>query len=212
MAASLPYLPSYKNVGRLFSSIASAQVPESFSQSYLSQTLGLKASSDRPLIPMLRALGFIDHSGRPTPDYRQLKNRTLARTAIGMAIRKAYAPLFAANESAHALTGEELRGLIAQVAGTDEEMTKRIAYTFSALVKEADLSKKRVTPNEPSADDESHSGEDEGDPESTKARPSKPGLGTLRSEFHYNLQIHLPANGTEETYLNIFNALRRVFQ
>jgi hypothetical protein len=34
----------------------------------------------------------------------------------------------------------------------------------------------------------------------------------LRTEFHYNIQIHLPANGTEEMYLNIFNALRRVFQ
>jgi hypothetical protein len=33
----------------------------------------------------------------------------------------------------------------------------------------------------------------------------------LRTDFHFNIQVHLPANGTEDTYLNIFNALRRTF-
>jgi hypothetical protein len=36
--------------------------------------------------------------------------------------------------------------------------------------------------------------------------------GKFRSEFHYNIQVHLPSNGTEETYLNIFNALRKALQ
>jgi hypothetical protein len=74
MPVSLPYLASNKNVDKLFSSIASAKVPETFTQQFLAQTLGLKASGDRPLIPLLRALGFIDASGRPTPEYRELKN------------------------------------------------------------------------------------------------------------------------------------------
>ena len=34
----------------------------------------------------------------------------------------------------------------------------------------------------------------------------------LRPEFHYNIQVHLPSNATEEAYLNIFNALRKAFQ
>jgi hypothetical protein len=42
------------------------------------------------------------------------------------------------------------------------------------------------------------------------ADPSR--IGSLRPDFHYNLKIHLPANGSEEVYLNIFNALRKVFQ
>jgi hypothetical protein len=39
--------------------------------------------------------------------------------------------------------------------------------------------------------------------------PTKPVAGGIRPEFHYNIQIHLPSNATEETYLNIFNALRK---
>lgn len=209
MATSLPYLSSYKNVDKLFSGIAAAKIPESFTQAFLAQTLGLKASSDRPLIPLMRSLGFIDASGRPTPDYRLLKNPAAAKGAVASAIRRAYAPLFAANESANSLSSEQLRGLISQVAGTDEDMTKRIAYTFSALVKSADF--KAVVPADDTQTDDA-SEEEESNAPDLKGRVQKAAGSGLRTEFHYNLQIHLPANGSEETYLNIFNALRKIFQ
>lgn len=215
MATSLPYLSSYKNVDKLFSGIAAAKVPESFTQAFLSQTLGLKASSDRPLIPLMRSLGFIDASGRPTPEYRLLKNPTAAKGAVAAAIKRAYAPLFASNESANNLSSEQLRGLISQVAGTDEEMTKRIAYTFTALVKSGDFKASgsaKAAAAAAAIDASDEEVEEESDFVDIKIKnPRQPSSG-LRTEFHYNLQIHLPANGSEETYLNIFNSLRKVFQ
>ena len=209
MATSLPYLPSYKNVEKLFLGIASAKMPESFTQAFLAQTLGLKASSDRPLIPLMRTLGFIDASGKPTSEYRLLKNPSSAKGAIATAIKKAYAPLFAANESANGLSSEQLRGLISQVAGTDEEMTKRIAYTFSSLAKLGDFKSPLRNSSLEDADSEPDEAIDVIDPKATGAKATSAGL---RTEFHYNLQIHLPANGSEETYLNIFNSLRKIFQ
>lgn len=210
MATSLPYLPSYKNVEKLFSGIASAKVPESFTQAFLGQTLGLKASSDRPLIPLMRTLGFIDASGKPTSEYRLLKNPSSAKTAIAAAIKRAYGPLFAANENANGLASEQLRGLISQVAGTDEEMTKRIAYTFSSLARLGDF---KIHPSASGSEDEEPTAEDdESELTGLKPRGTKVTVPGLRTEFHYNLQIHLPANGSEETYLNIFNSLRKVFQ
>jgi hypothetical protein len=114
--------------------------------------------------------------------------------------------LFAADENAHQLTGEKLKGLISQVAGTDEDMTARIASTFNALVKLADFS--AATPN----GDTKAEAEEEQEPEDREQqRTTRHGKG-LRPEFHYNIQIHLPANGTEDVYLNIFNALRKVFE
>ena len=41
--------------------------------------------------------------------------------------------------------------------------------------------------------------------------PQKKGKG-FEPQFHYNIQVQLPVNGTEETYLNIFSALRKVFR
>jgi len=196
----------------LFSGIAAAKVPESFTQTYLAQTLGLKNSTDRPLIPLMRGLGFIDASGRPTTEYRQLKNPTAAKAAIAAGIRKAYAPLFAANESANSLPMEQLRGLIAQVAGTDEEMTKRIAYSFSALAKLGDFSSQLPPDARQTSRQEKVVEEEDDTTEMPGKKVQKQDGKGLRPEFHYNLQIHLPANGTEETYLNIFNALRKIFQ
>jgi hypothetical protein len=203
MAVSLPYLASYKNLPVLFERIATAKVPDMFSQTFMAQTLGLKGSTDRPLIPLLRTLGILDASNKPTARYQLLRNRSKAKRELAKAIKVAYRPLFDADESANRKSGDDLKGLIAQVAGTDQDATNRIAYTFGALAKWADFT---------SAGEES---EDEGGIDESKPNdpPPPPGfVSKLRSEFHYNIQVHLPSNGTEETYLNIFNALRRVFQ
>jgi hypothetical protein len=61
----LPYLPSYKNVGVLFEKIEAAKVPESFTQKYLYDTIGLKGVGDRSLISLLKTLGFVDNAGKP---------------------------------------------------------------------------------------------------------------------------------------------------
>jgi hypothetical protein len=201
MAAELPYLASYKNVETLFQRIASAKRPDTFSTRFLSETIGLKSTSDRPLISLLRTLGFIDATGKPTNDYDALKNPARAPYAIGTAVRRAYGPLFAANEAAHDLPPDELRGLISQVAGTDESMTKRIAYTLGALLKVAKFNglkdKEQVEPDPVNKEN--------------SVVPEVRGPN-MRPEFHYNIQVHVPANGTEETYINIFNAIRKVFR
>ncbi|MBI5433909.1 MAG: DUF5343 domain-containing protein [Planctomycetes bacterium] len=204
MASSLPYVPSNKNVDTLFAKIASAKVPSKFNHNFLQQTIGLKGSNDRAYIPLLRTLGFLDSSGTPTDTYRQLKNTVAAKAAIATGMRTAYAAVFAADEAAQSLSPEKLKGLVAQVAGTDEGMTARIVSTFNSLAKLADFSAAPAA----GADDEAQDEEKAEDHD----REEKPKGKGLRPEFHYNLQIHLPGNGTEEVYLGIFNALRKVFQ
>jgi hypothetical protein len=82
MAQPLPYLPSYKNVGKLFEKILTAQKPDSFTHEYLRDTIGLKGTGDRALISFLRALGFLDTGNRPTENYDLLKNQATAKAAI----------------------------------------------------------------------------------------------------------------------------------
>jgi hypothetical protein len=111
------------------------------------------------------------------------------------------------------LTGEKLKGLIAQVAGTDDEMTARIANTFSSLIKNGDFKAKIAVASEGAPNGEKV-GEEDGDDTNDDREGGKGrrrGAG-LRPEFQYVLQIQLPSNGSEETYLNIFNAIRKTFQ
>lgn len=206
MARELPYLASYKNVGKLFQKIDSAKKPDTLTTRVLADTFGLKSTSDRQLIALLKNLCFLDQSGKPTSQYDLLKNSEQAPYAIADGVRKAYAPLFEANERANTLSGESLRGLIAQVAGTDKGMASKIAGTFNSLVKLADF-------NASSQSDEGTEDSDDRDHEEQRQETGeKRQGGNLRPEFHYNIQIHLPANGSEETYLNIFNAIRKTFK
>jgi len=210
MPSALPYVPNYGKIKTLFEKVASARIPDAFTQAYLAETLGLKSGGDRPLIPLLKALGLIDPSGRPTADYALLKNSQRAGATLAQGIGRAFAPLFSANENVHKLSGDELKGLIAQVAGSDEEVTRRTAGTFRTLVEIAgvnnfgadETSKERVLAEQGGKTQAA------ADETSEPERMSRP-RGGLRPEFHYNIQVHLPSNATEETYLNIFNALRK---
>ena len=206
MAKDLFYLPSYKNVGTLFEKIATAKAPEAFTTRYLSDVIGLKSPVDRNLINMLKKLGFLDPSGRPTEAYNLLKNNDVAGAAIAEGLRRAYAPLFEANERANELPTDQLKGLVAQVTGTDVDGARNIAYTFNAIAKKADFTKSSDEKKDQSA---TLGNANEG-AEKPAFRAIPLGNG-LRPDFHFNIQVHLPANGTEETYLNIFNALRRTF-
>ena len=140
MAIELPYMPTVKNVPVVFEKIAKAKVPDAFTTNYLTSTLGLKSTNDRALIPLFKKLGFLDSSGKPTPAYSLLKNKDQAKKTIADGIRKGYAALYKANEAAHDLPPDQLKGLVAQVSGTEEAMTKVIAMTFNALTKLADFS------------------------------------------------------------------------
>lgn len=208
MAAELPYLASYKNVEELFKRIKSAKQPDAFTHKFLYDIIGLKSVGDRSLIPLLRLLGFLDSANKPAAEYASLKNDSQASRALANAIRHAYAPLYAANENAHKLPTDQLRGLIAQVSGADSGTTTKILGTLNSILRLADFSEepKVIVPIVPGLEKTEKKVidtiQDTSQAPSTKFRP----------EFHYNIQVHLPANGNEDTYLNIFNALRRVFK
>jgi hypothetical protein len=204
MPTSLPYLASNKNVATLFNKIASARIPPKFTHEFLTTTVGLKGSNDRQLITLLRNLDFIDGSNTPTPMYALLKGNK-SRAAIAAGVRSAYAPLFHADEAADELSGEKLKSLVSQVAGTDDDMTSRISATFSALTKLGDF-KASLGPKSSEENRENERAEEEVPEEDSKGR-----VKGLRTEFQYVIQVQLPSNGTEETYLNIFNAIRKTF-
>ena len=136
----------------------------------------------------------------------------LVGTAIAAGIKKAYAPLFAANESANDLDAATLKGLIAQVTGANADTVSKTLGTLQALLKRSDFKSSGASGNSsekpaaPTPVIEANSDRKETNADTTGHRSSG-----MRPEFHYNIQIHLPANATEETYLHIFNAMRKAF-
>jgi hypothetical protein len=68
MALPTAYLTSVKNLPDILAAMRGAEAPAKFTQSFL-ETLGFTSKSDRLIINVLKAIGFLTAAGEPTDRY-----------------------------------------------------------------------------------------------------------------------------------------------
>lgn len=126
---------AYGKVAEILNKIKSASVPEKFTFNFLETILGFKSSSDRPVIVLLKKIGFITSDGSPTEAYQQFRNSAKSRKVMADAIKKAYEELYKINEHIHAATHQELKETIIQCTGLEQnsKVVSAIVGTFEAL-------------------------------------------------------------------------------
>jgi hypothetical protein len=132
------YLTTVRNVEPMLAAIQRAAVPERFSQQFLKQ-LGFPSSNDRPIIPLFKAMRFLDDSGVPTDRYRRFRDPTASGAVLAEGLREAYEGLFAINQRASETSLPELRGVFARLTGKHEGVVEKMASTFKALARNADF-------------------------------------------------------------------------
>jgi hypothetical protein len=104
-----PYVNAYGGIPTLFAAIKTAAVPPKFTQDFMSTSLGLKSSSYRAFIPMLKRLGFIDQDSVPTQAYRDFRDPQQSGAVMARQLKNAYSSLYTANEYAHQRPRESFR-------------------------------------------------------------------------------------------------------
>jgi hypothetical protein len=193
-----PYVNGYGGISKLFAEIKSASVPPKFTQDFMSTALGLKSSSYRAMIPLLKKLGFVDQANVPTQAYKDFRDDTMSRAVMAQKLREAYAPLFAANEYAWRLDRKELHAKLKNVTGAsdDDSNLSAVVGTFTELSKlakwEGSPEPKRAEPSRANIEDEPQ---------------SKP-LQTARIGLSYTISLNLPATTDIEVFNAIFKSLR----
>lgn len=190
----------------MLNAIRGAQAPEKFTLAFLS-SLDYKSSSDRLIISVLKALGFLDTESRPTERYFQYLDQTQSETVMAGAIRDAYSDLFQVNTKAHEMSRGDLKGKLKTLTqGTvKDSVIDKMAMTFVALVKHADFSKPQDSlPSEETADKTTHS--DAAAPPKTSPPKSTP--SGLFGGLHYNIQIILPSTRDTKVYDAIFRSMK----
>src|SRR5438094_725545 len=102
MAGRVPssYLIAYGRTQEYFQKIQRGTAPTRFTTEFL-ENLGFKNKSDRSLIPVLKALSFLDDSNAPTQVYREYLDANRGKIALGRQILQAYEGLFELNRDAH---------------------------------------------------------------------------------------------------------------
>jgi len=202
MPDSYPYIISNNKIEPILAKIRSAAKPPRFSRETLT-TWGFTASNDRAMLAVLKELGFLTESGVPTEYYDRLRDPTDWKHVLGERVQSLYADLYATDTSIHSAQEGEIKGAISRVTGKDDESVKRYYATFKTL---ASLAKFEPRPTRTPA-----AGEEEAPPPDDGARQraeplTPPARG--RSDFHYNIQIHLPVTTDISVYNAIFRSLR----
>ncbi len=197
MALPSSYFTSAKNLVAILDQIQKGQVPPKFTYDHLKQ-LGFPSSNDRPIIPVLKSVGFLDANGTPQERYRRFKNASEAKRVLAEGVREAYADVFAIDEAANKLPPDQLRGIFARLSGKGEGVSDKMALTFRALVEQADFSR----PTEDVEQEEEVGGEDTGANADRRQVLSK--TLTLRHDVH----VHLPVSDDIKVYDAIFRSIR----
>lgn len=137
-----PYVHAYGRLPDLFVAIRKASVPPKFSQDFVYSKLGLKSSSFRAMIPLLKRLGFLDQGSVPTESYKQYRgNEQQAQSYMAQSLRDAYSSLYEAHEYAHNLDKQELAEKLRTLTGASEkdQVIPAVVGTFMELCKLADF-------------------------------------------------------------------------
>jgi hypothetical protein len=203
MAATYPpYVNAYGNIPKLFEAIKSASVPPKFTNDFIQTVLGLKSTSYRAMIPLLKRLGFLDPGSVPTQAYRDFRDDSMSGAVMAERVKEAYAELYAANEYAHKLGKDEVTSKLKTLTGAaaDDAVIPYVAGTFSSLAKLAKFdggrppAKKEVTPP-------AH--------EESRTNPKVDKVFSGRLGISYTINLNLPATTEIEVFNSIFKSLKQ---
>ncbi len=213
MALPSAYLTSSKNLPAILEAIQQAKAPERFTVRFL-QSLEFKTSSDRLIIGVLKAIGFLDDQGKPTSRYFAYLDKDQAKAVMAEGVRSAYKDLFDVNINAQKLSKAELANKLKTLTQGQygEAVIEKMATTFASLSKLADFDAARPQRNDLVDDEDFEEAEDEvmeDEVERGSDRPRKSRLPRLSvSGLHYNIQIILPESRDPAVYDALFRSLR----
>ena len=195
MAETYPYVISNGKISEILEKIKTAAKPEKFTYEFFKK-LGFSSSNDRAVIPMLKRLGFLTEEGSPTEYYDRLKDSTDQAFVLGERIQNLYADVYSVNTKLHSASDDELKGAFARVTGKDANAVARYVATFKALVALAKFGQSPSVKDEPKPKDP------------IDLQPKLPQSKEVQADFHYNIQIHLPATTDVSVYNAVFKSVK----
>ena len=203
MPADFAYMTNSKNLKAIMERVQGAGSPPKFTNAFL-QSLGFTSSSDRPVIGVLKALGFLTADGIPAERYHRYRDERRSGQALAEGLREGWSDLFLVDQQAHARTNAELTGLFKSVSGKGDASATKMATTFKALAGMADWAATAT----PSAVQVEEVKPEEGSDGRGEARTSHVATAVAGLNLHHDVHVHLPSTSDSAVYVAIFRALK----
>jgi hypothetical protein len=202
MPADFPYMTNPASLRRFLEKVQTLGVPKKVTISYL-VSLGFKSTNDRPIIPALKFLGFLNGSAEPTETWQKYRPKASAGAVLAAAMRSSYSELFDTYPDAERKDTEALRNFFSTHTTVGEATLNMIVRTFKTLCESADFSAAAPLPPEETGD--------AGKPEGGKGRS----IVTLSKQtysgpaININIQLQLQATEDPKVYDNFFAAMKK---
>ena len=141
-----PYVDAYGKIKELLGKIKEAAVPSKVTNDFLYTKLGLKSTSFRAMIPLLKRMGFINEAQVPTQIYRDYREDVKSKLIMAKQVREAYKMIYEANEYAHNLKKDEIISKLSTLLGTykDDKTLHKVASNLIEFCKLSDYEGKEV--------------------------------------------------------------------
>ncbi len=196
-----PYLRSNKNMQSMFEKIRTAAKPPKYTIAFVKQ-LGFTSSNDQAYPSLLKKLGYLMEDGTPTAYYDDLRDTSTVGKSLACRIKELYSELFIINTKINDASDDDIKGAISRVTGKEAKDVTSIASTFKALCSMADF-------NFQEYNEEVHV--EQLSKQTEKKEIEVPLIlagNSITPDFHYNIQIHLPATTDISVYNAIFKSIK----
>lgn len=200
-----PYVNAYGIISKLFDAIKVAAVPPKFTTDFIYSVLGLKSTSYRAMVPLLKNLALIDQANVPTNLYKDLRDERKSKIVLASCVKKMYEVLYKSNEYVHKLSKDELINLLTTVTGEKkgDKTIASVAGTFMELVKLSDfeLSEVAVLAN-------NEEGVEGNESDLSTIPVSIKKNASARLGISYTINLNLPPTTEIEVFNAIFKSLK----
>lgn len=187
--------------------IKAAATPESVSQDFVKTILGIKGGSGNQMTAYLKKIGFATTDGTPTDLYKKFRNTSTEGWAAAQALKTGYAALYVRNEYMHKLPDEDLKGLVVEESGAEQDSS--VVGLVIACIKQL---KKFAKWDAAQPDERPEKSVAEVIPPGASTTPNPPTLAAppqrLGLNLGYTINLNLPATSDPAVFNAIFRALK----
>ncbi|NEB95214.1 DUF5343 domain-containing protein [Streptomyces bauhiniae] len=132
---SFPYTPTPGKLEEFLEKLQGVGVPTRIDQQYLG-SVGFASSNSRPFIPLMKKVGLLDSSGKPTELYTKgLRGGESGRALIAAGIRTGYDNVFQTYSDAYNRSDAELATFFRSHSDLDDKKVGLAVKTFKTVCK-----------------------------------------------------------------------------
>ncbi|WP_217551389.1 DUF5343 domain-containing protein [Streptomyces sp. GbtcB6] len=132
---SFPYTPTPGKLEEFLEKLQGVGVPTRIDQQYLG-SVGFASSNSRPFIPLMKKIGLLGSSGKPTELYTKgLRGGESGRALIAAGIRAGYDNVFQTYSDAYNRSDAELATFFRSHSDLDDKKVGLAVKTFKAVCK-----------------------------------------------------------------------------